>query len=405
MSAEAASRPRERPLAGVRVLELGQILAGPFAGSMLAYFGAEVIKVEPPKTGDPIRSWRLLDENGVSYWWRSLARNKRCVTLDLARPEGQTLARRLAVRADVLIENFKPGTMERWGLGPDDLLTTRPELVYARVSGYGQTGPYAGRPGYASVGEAFGGLRHLTGVPGEVPVRANLSLGDSLAGLHAVVGILMALEERRRSGRGQVVDVAIYESVFNVLEAVIPEVSGAGEVRGPSGATISGVVPSNAYPTLDGAWIVVGANNTSNFRRLMDAVGRPDLGGDPTLATNPGRVARQAEIDGAIAAWTGALPADEAVARLVASEVPASRILDAAEMLRHPHFRARNLFESFEVAGRELVLPALAPRLSETPGWTEWTGPDLGAHNLEVYREMLGLSDAELQELAALGVI
>ncbi len=405
MTGTGETTARERPLAGLRVLELGQILAGPFAGSMLAYFGAEVVKVEPPGAGDPIRSWRLLDESGVSYWWRSLARNKRCVTLDLGSAEGQALARRLVARADVLIENFKPGTMERWGLGPVPLLKEHPGLVYARVSGYGQTGPYASRPGYASVGEAFGGLRHLTGVPGEVPVRANLSLGDSLAGLHAVVGILMALEERRRSGRGQVVDVAIYESVFNVLEAVIPEASGAGQVRGPSGATVSGIVPSNAYPTRDAAWVVVGANNTSNYRRLMQVVGRPDLGEDPALATNPGRVARQAEIDRAIASWTCSLAADEAVARLVAAEVPASRILDAAAMLEHPHFRARGLFESAEIAGRELVLPALGPRLAETPGRTDWPGPELGAHNREIYGEMLGLSTAELEELAARGVI
>src|SRR5688572_35073 len=277
---------REPPLRGLRVLELGQILAGPFAGAILGYFGADVVKVEPPGRGDPIRGWRLLDESGTSYWWRSLARNKRCVTLDLAAGEGQAIARRLAARADVLIENFKPGTMERWGLGPDALRGENPALIYARGSGFGQTGPYSSRPGYASVCEAFGGLRHLTGVPGEPTVRANLSLGDSLAGLHAALGILLALEARRRDGGGQVVDVTIYESVFNVLEAVVPEYVGTGAVRGPSGTTISGIVPSNAYPTADGREVVIGANNSANFARLMREIGRDDLASDPALAAN-----------------------------------------------------------------------------------------------------------------------
>lgn len=394
-----------RPLAGLRVVELGQILAGPFAGALLAYFGADVIKAEPPGAGDPIRGWRELDRDGVSFWWRSLARNKRCVTLDLASAEGQALARRLIAGADVLIENFKPGTMERWGLGPERLLVEQPRLIYARVSGYGQSGPYAGRPGYASVGEAFGGLRFLTGMPGEVPVRANLSLGDSLAGLHAALGILLALAARQTSGRGQVVDVAIFESVFNVLESVVPEFAGAGLVRGPSGATISGVVPSNAYPSADGAWVVVGANNSSNFRRLMAVIERADLGAEPSLAGNPGRVERQAEIDAAIARWTRAHPADEVVRRLVEAEVPASRIFSVAEMADDPHYRARDLFQRLTVAGRELTLPAMLPRLTATPGGTDWAGPDLGAHNGEVFGGELGLSDAELAELAARGVI
>ena len=269
-----------RPLAGLRVLELGQILAGPFAGVMLGYFGADVIKVESPGSGDPIRSWRLLDDDGTSLWWRSLGRNKRCVTLDLGHASGQALARRLAARADVLIENFRPGTMEGWGLGPDRLCAENPGLVFARISGFGQTGPYAARPGYASVCEAFGGLRHLTGNPGEVPVRANLSLGDSLAGLHGLVGILLALEARRRSGRGQVVDASIFESVFNVLESVVPEFDRAGAVRGPSGPTVSGIVPSNAYPTADGERVVIGANNSANFEPPDDGrrPGRPRAG-------------------------------------------------------------------------------------------------------------------------------
>jgi len=395
----------ERPLSGLRVLELGQILAGPFAGAMLAYFGADVVKVEPPGSGDPIRSWRLLDDDGTSLWWRSLGRNKRCVTLDLGVPEGQGLARRLAARADVLIENFRPGTMERWGLGPEQLCAENPGLIFARISGFGQTGPYAARPGYASVCEAFGGLRHLTGEPGEVPVRANLSLGDSLAGLHAVIGILLALESRRRSGRGQVVDAAIFESVFNVLESVVPEFDRAGAVRGPSGRTVSGIVPSNAYPTADGEWVVVGANNSANFRRLMQAIGRADLAADPELELNPGRVRRQAELDEAITLWTQSQPAAVVVERLVAAAVPASTIYTVADMFADPHYQARGLFESVEAAGRALVLPAMLPRLAESPGATDWAGPELGAHNVEVYCAELGLTADELGQLRGRGII
>jgi len=394
-----------RPLEGLRVLELGQILAGPFAGAMLGYFGADVVKVEPPGSGDPIRGWRLLDDDGTSLWWRSLGRNKRCVTLDLARAEGQALARRLAAGADVLIENFRPGTLERWGLAPERLQAENPGLVVARISGFGQTGPYAARPGYASVCEAFGGLRHLTGNPGEVPLRTNLSLGDSLAGMHAVIGILLALEARRRDGRGQVVDAAIYESVFNVLESVVPEFDRAGAVRGPSGTTVSGIVPSNAYPAADGDWVVIGANNSANFQRLMETIGRPDLAADPALTENPGRLRRQAELDDAIAAWTRTLPAAAVVERLVAAAVPASTIYTVADMFDDDHYRARGLFERVESGGRPLVLPAMLPRLQASPGGTDWAGPELGAHNLEIFCGELGLTAAELAELERSGVV
>ncbi len=407
-ASKAMGAESRRPLDGVRVLELGQILAGPFAGQILAAFGAEVIKVEPPAGGDPIRSWRGLDpDDGTSLWWRSLGRNKRAVAIDLGVPEGQELARRLALQADVLIENFKPGTMERWGLGPEPLRAANPALVYCRVSGFGQTGPYSSRPGYASVCEAFGGLRHLTGYPGELPVRANLSLGDSLAGLQAALGILLALRARDADPerRGQVVDVAIFEAVFSMLESVVPEFDRLGEVRGPSGTTITGVVPSNAYRANDGRPVVLGANNSANFRRLMRAIGRADLADDAELADNPGRVARQSEIEAAIEAWASTLAADEIVAQLERAAVPASTIFSVADMAADPHYAARGLFERLPVGAHEVAFPALGPKLSETPARSEWAGRELGADTRAVLQERLGLSDAELDELERAGVV
>ncbi|MGE0638696.1 MAG: CaiB/BaiF CoA transferase family protein [Thermoanaerobaculia bacterium] len=408
MSAPSDRSPAARrapPLAGLRVLELGQILAGPFAGALLAYFGADVIKVEPPGRGDPIRTWRELDDDGTSYWWRSISRNKRCITLDLSRSEGQALARRLIAGTDVVIENFRPGTMESWGLDPESLRRDHPGLVVARLSGFGQTGPYSHRPGYASVCEAFGGLRHLTGMPGQESVRSNLSLGDSLAGLHAALGILLALEARRRDGIGQVVDVAIFESVFNVLESVVPEFAHGGLVRGPSGPTISGIVPSNAYSAADGRKVVIGANNAANFRRLMREIGRPDLAADDELGGNAARVARQAEIDDAISSWTARRTASEVVAALDRASVPASTEFTVADMFDDPHYRARELFERVPGAGSEWTVPAMRPRLEETPGETRFAGGELGAANDEVYRGELGLDADELARLRAGGVI
>ena len=398
--------PQHGPLRGIRVLELGQLIAGPFAGSMLAYFGAEVIKVEPPGSGDPLRKWRILDE-GTSLWWRSLGRNKKCVTLNLREPDGRRLVRRLADRSDVLIENFRPGTMERWGLGPDELKTDNPSLIYSRISGYGQTGPYASRPGFASVCEGIAGFRYVNGFADRPPVRPNLSMGDTLAALHAVIGILMALFHRERTAQspGQVVDTAIYEAVFNLLEGVVPEYDGAGVVREPSGSTVTGIVPTNTYRCADGKYVIVGGNADSIFKRLMQAAGRPDLADDPRLADNAGRVAHEGEIDAAIAAWTGSLTAAEVLGALEAAAVPSGPIYSVADMMQDPHFKARGLFERVEVNGKPLRIPAIPPMLSETPGGTDWAGPEIGAHNAEIFGAMLGLGREELAEFERRGVI
>lgn len=397
------SAPR-LPLAGIRVIELGQLLAGPFTGTLLAYFGAEVIKVEPPG-GDPIRGWRKLDEGGTSFWWRSLGRNKKCVTLDLKQAQGVALARQLMESADVVIENFRPGTLENWGLGPEHFNETHPGLIYARISGYGQTGPWAHKPGYASVCEGVGGFRHVNGFPGGRPVRPNLSMGDTLAGIHAALGIMLALFERERSGTGQVVDVALFESVFNLLEAIIPEYDGADMVRGPSGSTVTGIVPTNTYQCADGRYVIIGGNGDSIFRRLMTAAGRQDMADDPHLASNAGRVAHETAIDEALSAWCAGLDSAEVLAVLEEARVPAGPIYSAADMMRDPHFQARGLFEQVEINGKPLKIPAILPRLTGTPGRTTWPGPDVGAHNDEVLRDGLGLDEATWQALREAGVV
>jgi crotonobetainyl-CoA:carnitine CoA-transferase CaiB-like acyl-CoA transferase len=392
------------PLSGLRVLEVGQLLAGPFAGCMLGYFGAEIIKIEPPG-GDPLRNWRVL-KDGTSLWWYSLARNKKSVAIDLQQEQGRALVRDLALKCDVLIENFKPGTMENWQLGPQDLKVLSPDLIYARVSGFGQTGPYAGRPGFASVCEAFGGLRHLNGFPDRAPVRPNLSLGDTLAGLHAVIGILLALNARQRQGtQGQVVDVAIYESVFNLLEGVVPEYDGAGVVRGPSGSTITGIVPSNTYLCSDGKYVVIGANGDSLFKRLMRAIGRPEMAEDARFSNNAGRVQHEREIDEAIGAWTRAHPAARILQILNEASVPGGPIYSVADMGLDPHFNARNLFEQVDVDGESLKVPAILPKLADTPGSTRWAGPKLGEHTVEVLSELLQLSKERIAELKEGGVV
>jgi crotonobetainyl-CoA:carnitine CoA-transferase CaiB-like acyl-CoA transferase len=388
------------PLAGVRVLELGQLLAGPFAGCVLGYFGAEVIKVEP-LNGDPLRNWRVL-RDGTSLWWYSLARNKKSVAIDLQTDTGRELVRKLAAQCDVLIENFKPGTMEKWGLGPEHLKALRPDLIYTRVSGYGQTGPYASKPGFASVCEAVGGLRYVNGFPDRPPVRPNLSLGDSLAGMHAVVGTLLALfargKGRAAEGRGQVVDVAIYESIFNMLEGIVPEYDAAGVVRGPSGSTLTGIVPSNTYLCGDDKYVVIGANGDSLFQRLMRAIGKPEMASDARYANNAGRVQHEREIDEVISAWTRANDSATVLKALDDISVPGGPIYSVADMAADPHFNARGLFQSVEIDGRPLKIPAITPLLSETPGATRTPGPKLGEHTDEVLRSMAGATETELAE-------
>lgn len=395
---------KDLPLHGIRVIELGQLLAGPFTGTLLAYFGAEVIKVEPPG-GDPIRGWRKLDEDGTSFWWRSLGRNKKCVTIDLKQPEGVELVTRLIDGADVVIENFRPGTMENWGLGPEPCRERNPGLVYTRISGYGQDGPYAHKPGYASVCEGIGGFRYVNGFPGGRPVRPNLSMGDTVAGIHAALGIVLALFQRERGGSGQVVDVALYEAVFNLLEAIIPEYDATGLVRGPSGSTVTGIVPTNTYACGDGKFVIIGGNGDSIYKRLMTAAGRGDLANDPRLASNAGRVTHEDEIDDALAQWCSAHPASHILETLEQARVPAGPIYSAADMLSDPHFQARGLFEQVEINGKPLKIPALLPKLTGTPGKTRWPGPDVGAHNEEVLRDGLGLDEAAWQTLRQTGVI
>ncbi len=383
------------PLAGVRVLEIGQLLAGPFVGTVLGYFGADVIKVEPPG-GDPIRTWRATLD-GTSLWWRAIARNKRVVTIDLRAPEGRDLVRRLAERADVLIENFRPGTMETWSLGPDQIANDR--LVYVRVSGFGQSGPRARMPGYASIAEAVAGLRSVIGFADRPPARVNLSLGDTLGGLFGAIGALLALYERDRaggSGRGQVVDVALTEAIVSVLESMLPEAA-MGIVRGPAGTTLSGVAPTNTHRSRDGQWVVVAANNESNFRRLMRAIGRDDLAADDSLTGNEARVARGAELDTAITAWVAARDAAEVVRTLEAAEVPVGLVANAADLLGDPQLRARAFLRDHAIGERRLPFSELAPLLSRTPGQTTWLGPDPGTSTDEVLAAI-----ATPEELAAL---
>jgi formyl-CoA transferase len=392
------------PLDGIKVLELGQLIAGPFAAKTLADFGAEVIKVESPAGGDPLRKWRML-KDGTSVWWQVQSRNKRSIALDLKDGEAQAIVRQLAADADVLIENFRPGAMESWGLGPDELFALNPRLVMLRISGYGQSGPYRDRPGFGVVAEAMGGLRHLTGEPGRVPVRVGVSIGDTLAALHGVIGILLALHHRHQSGRGQVVDVALYEAVFNCMESLLPEYSAFGAVRGPAGSAMPGIVPTNAYPCRDGGYALVAGNGDSIFKRLMTVIGRADLAADPQLADNAGRVARAAELDEAIGAWTAGRSVDEVLAALDAASVPAGRIYTVADIAADPHYRARAMLAEVTMEdGTLLTVPGIVPKLSETPGGHRRNAPRLGQDTDAVLRE-IGLTSEQIEALKRRGIV
>jgi formyl-CoA transferase len=389
-------------LAGLRILELGQLIAGPFATALLASWGAEVIKVEPPGVGDPIRRWRKLAEDGTSLWWRTIGRNKKSVVLDLRRPAGQDVVRRLVAEShvDVLVENFRPGRMESWGLGWEALRALNPRLIMVRVSGWGQDGPRAGQPGFANIAEAYGGMRALSGEPDRPPVRAGISIGDSLAGLHAALGLMTAVYRRDvvGTGTGQLVDVALYESVFNVLESVLPEYDRLGHVRRRAGSKLEGIVPTGTYACEGDEWVVIGANSDGMFERLMRAMGRDDLAEDPRLRHNDGRVEHERLIDDAIEAYTSSRTLDDVLAALERAGVASGPILDIAQIVEEPHFKARRMFETATLPdGSALRVPAAVPRLSETPGRTRWAGPEHGAHEAEVLGQRLGLSDAEIR--------
>ena len=391
-------------LQGLKVLELGQLIAGPFAAKTLADFGAEVIKIEPPGSGDPLRKWRML-KGDTSVWWQVQSRNKRSMALDLRTQEGQALVRQLAQQADVLIENFRPGAMEGWGLAPDDLVASNPRLIVLRISGYGQTGPYRNRPGFGVIGEAMGGLRHLTAEPGRVPVRVGVSMGDTLAALHGVIGILLALQHRHATGQGQVIDVALYEAVFNCMESLLPEYSAFGAVRAPAGSALPGIAPTNAYRCQDGAYALIAGNGDSIFKRLMGLIGRPDLADDPGLADNAGRVARVQELDEAIGIWTAQHPVQAVLNALEHASVPAGKIYTVADIAADPHYAARGMLQQVQMDdGSSLSVPGIVPKLSRTPGSHRRNAPQLGQDTDQILAEM-GLSSQQITELRVRGIV
>ena len=391
-------------LSHLRVIELGQLIAGPFAAKTLADFGADVIKIEPPATGDPLRKWRLL-KDGTSVWWQIQSRNKRSIALDLKQAEAQDIVRQLVQDADVLIENFRPGAMEGWGLGPDELLAINPKLIMLRISGYGQTGPYRDKPGFGVVAEAMSGLRHLTAEPGRVPVRVGVSIGDTLASLHGVIGILLALHERHTSGKGQVIDVALYEAVFNCMESLLPEFSAFGAVREAAGSALPGIAPSNAYKCQDGGFVLIAGNGDSIFKRLMHTMGRDDLGQDTALADNAGRVKRVDEIDAAIGAWTATRTVEQVLELLDAASVPAGRIYTVADIAADPHYQARDMILQTVMAdGSTLALPGIVPKLSRTPGSHRRNAPEIG-QDTDVVLQDIGLTATQIQALKDKGIV
>jgi formyl-CoA transferase len=393
------------PLAGLRVIELGTLIAGPFCARILAEFGAEVIKIEAPDGGDPLRTWRKLHA-GTSLWWMVQSRNKKSVTVNLRTEAGQDIVRRLAREADIVVENFRPGAMEKWGLGYERLSADNPRLIMVRLSGYGQSGPYRDQPGFGAIGEAMGGIRFVTGYPDRPPVRAGISLGDSVAAMYGVIGALMAVHARHgNGGRGQVVDVALYEAVFSLMESLLPEYDVGGFVRTRSGASLPGIVPSNTYTTRDGKYLVIGANGDSIFKRFMQAIGRPDLANDPALANNEGRVRRTEELDRVIGDWAASVTLEEALALLASAQVPAGKIYDIADIVRDVHYQARGMIEQHRLPdGTPVKLPGIVPRLSDAPGGTRWLGPALGEHTEEVLQQA-GYARDQIDRLRSAGVV
>ncbi|MFV9685072.1 CaiB/BaiF CoA transferase family protein [Pseudomonas sp. NY15367] len=390
-------------LQGLKVIEMGQLIAGPFASKLLGEFGADVIKIEPPGVGDPLRKWRKI-KDGTSLWWHVQSRNKRSLTLDLKQAEAQDIVRKLVAEADVLVENFRPGTLEGWGLGYEALKAINPRLIMLRISGYGQTGPYRDLPGFGVIGEAMGGLRHLSGYPGQAPVRVGISIGDSLSSLYGVIGVLLALQERARSGEGQEIDVALYESVFAMMESLIPEYDAFGYVREPAGSALPGITPSNSYPCNDGSYVLIAGNGDSIYKRLMSLIGREDLGNDPRLAQNDGRSQHAELIDGAIAEWTAQRSRDEVIEALKGARVPAGYPYTAADIVQDPHYLARQMIEQVQTSVGPLKVPGVLPKLSRTPGRIGTGGPQLGEHNDDILAG-LGLSDEQVAGLRERGVI
>ena len=391
------------PLSKLKVVEMGQLIAGPFAAKTLADFGADVIKIEPPKEGDALRKWRLL-KDGTSVWWQVQSRNKKSLSLDLRKAEAQDIVRTLVKEADVLIENFRPGTLEGWGLDPEKLLQLNPKLIVLRISGYGQTGPYRDKPGFGVVAEAMGGLRHLTAEPGRVPVRVGISIGDTLASLHGVIGILLALQERHKSGKGQIIDIALYEAVFNCMESLLPEYSAFGEVRQAAGSALPGIAPTNAYQCADGGYVLVAGNGDSIFKRLMTVIGREDLGNDPQLETNDGRVKRVAELDQAIGEWAKTVSTAKALEALDSVSVPAGKIYTVADIASDPHYKARENIQTIQMQdGTKLEVPGVIPKLSRTPGSIKTLAPDIGENTDEILQG-IGLNEAQIASLKERGV-
>ena len=393
-----------KPLAGLKVLELGALIAGPFCAKVLAEFGAEVVKLEPPGLGDPLRKWRYV-KDGTSLWWHVQSRNKRSVAVDLRTPDGQAIARALMERADIVVENFRPGTLEEWGLGYDTIAATNPELIMVRISGYGQTGPYRERAGFGVIGEAMGGLRHVTGTPDRPPSRTGISIGDTLSALYGVIGALTALEHRRKTGVGQIVDVALYEAVFSVMESLLPEFDALGVVRERTGSILPGIAPTSAYRCNDGSYVLIAGNGDSIFKRLTKAMDRADLADDASLAHNDGRAARQQWLDNEIEAWTSARSPKEVLTAMDDAEVPASKIYTIADIAADPHYAARAMIRQIALAdGSTLNVPGVVPKLSVTPGGFEGGGPALGEHTDEVLRS-LGYDESALATLRARNIV